>query len=79
MFQVKSKTSSDRVLSSAFRMSQGALWTRSTFATMLQTLPGISFDAIVKDALYVMPRDTNVGFTERELGQERMKYLRTLG
>jgi hypothetical protein len=79
MFQTKSGTLSDRSLASACRLGEGQLWSRGTFATMLQTLPALGFDSVVKDALYLMPRDATAGFTERELAADRMKYLRVLG
>jgi len=79
MMQAKRHSPTDRVLARAFRASEGALWNRGTFAGLLQTLPALSFDSVVRDALYLMPRDGNRGFTEGELQTERMKYLRVLG
>ena len=79
MAQAKKGSPSDEVLSRAFNMAGSELWTRGTFASMLKSIPAISFASIVKDALYVMPRDSVNGFTDEELTLERMKYLRILG
>lgn len=79
MIQARQHVHTDRLLKSAFAGAGNALWTKGTFAAMLQTIPAISFGSVVKDALYLMPRDTNMGFTDAELNSERMKYLRVLG
>lgn len=79
MMQAKRQAQTDRILKSAFESAGSNLWTKGTFATMLQAIPAISFGSVVKDALYLMPRDTNKGFTDQELNSERMKYLRVLG
>ncbi len=79
MAQAKKGSPSDQVLMHAFGAVGDALWTRGTFASMLKSIPAISFSSIVKDALYVMPRDSTIGFSDEELKLERMKYLRVLG
>ncbi len=79
MMQAKKGTATDQVLARAFSGAGSALWTRGTFATMLQAIPAVSFSNVVRDALYLMPRDTNCGFTDEELETERMRYLRVLG
>ncbi|HEY1101262.1 MAG TPA: hypothetical protein VGF99_20155 [Myxococcota bacterium] len=79
MAQAKKGSPSDDVLAHAFRGVGDELWTRGTFASMLKSIPAISFGSIVKDALYVMPRDSKHGFNDDELQLERMKYLRVLG
>jgi hypothetical protein len=78
MAQAKKNSPSDEVLRHAFQMTGDQLWTRGTFAAMLKSIPAISFSSIVKDALYVMPRDSVHGFTDDELKLERMRYLRVL-
>lgn len=78
MMQCKRGSPTDRTAQTAFRAAGSDLWTRDTFATMLQAIPGISFAGVVKDALYLMPRDNNVGFTDDELRLPRMTYLRVL-
>jgi hypothetical protein len=79
MLQARRGTPTDRVLASTFAGVGDELWTRETFSQMLQTIPAVSFANVVRDALYLMPRDTNRGFTDEELATERMKYLRVLG
>jgi len=79
MMQARRGTPTDRVLASAFSGVGDELWTRGTFAQMLQTIPAVSFSNVVRDALYLMPRDSTCGFTDAELATERMKYLRVLG
>ncbi len=79
MIQAQSHVHTDRILKNAFAGAGDALWTKGTFATMLQAIPAISFGSVVKDALYLMPRATDMGFTDAELNSERMKYLRPLG
>jgi hypothetical protein len=79
MLQAQRRSPSDRVLSDAFATAGDALWTRGTFASMLQSIPAIAFSSVVRDALYLMPRDSNRGFTDEELTLDRMKYLRVLG
>ncbi len=79
MLQAKRYSPTDQALARAFRGAGDALWTKGTFATMLQAIPSISFANVVRDALYLMPRDTTKGFTDEELDLERMKYLRVLG
>ena len=79
MMQAKRNAQTDRILKSAFDAAGDNLWTKGTFATMLQAIPAISFASVVKDSLYLMPRDTNKGFTDAELKLERMQYLRVLG
>lgn len=79
MMQAKSGAQTDRILKGAFVGAGDRLWTKGTFATLLQAIPAISFGSVVKDALYLMPRDTTRGFTDAELNSERMKYLRVLG
>jgi hypothetical protein len=78
MFQARRRTQTDRVFATAFENVGDQLWRRETFAEMLHTIPAISFANVVRDALYLMPRDTNCGFTDDELASERMKYLRLL-
>jgi len=79
MLQARRHSPTDRVLSKAFAAAGDQLWTRGTFGAMLQAIPAIAFSSVVRDALYLMPRDTNRGFTDAELELERMKYLRVLG
>jgi hypothetical protein len=79
MLQAQRRSPTDRVLASAYAAAGDAPWTRGTFAAMLQAIPGISFASVVRDALYLMPRDTRCGFTDEELELERMRYLRVLG
>lgn len=79
MMQAHRNTPTDRVIASAFQGVGDELWTRGTFAQMLQAIPAVSFSNVVRDALYLMPRDSTCGFTDDELEQERMKYLRVLG
>jgi hypothetical protein len=79
MIQAKRFAQTDRILKGAFDDAGDNLWTKGTFAAMLQAIPAISFGSVVKDALYLMPRDTSKGFTDAELNSERMKYLRVLG
>ncbi len=78
MLQARRFTQTDKILKGAFSGVGDALWTRGTFAEMLQAIPAISFGAVIKDALYLMPRDAVHGFTDEELNSERMKYLRPL-
>jgi hypothetical protein len=79
MMQCCQGTRSDRVARTAFKAAGDQLWTSGTFASMLESIPAISFGGVIKDALYLMPRDHNAGFTDDELKLERMKYLRLLG
>jgi hypothetical protein len=79
MMQCRKGTSTDATAARAFRTVGDQLWTRGTFAAMLQTIPGISFGGVVRDALYLMPRDNTAGFTDDELATARMQYLRPLG
>lgn len=79
MIQAQSGSPTDRILKRACDTAGTDLWTKGTFAAMLQTIPAISFGSVVKDSLYLMPRDTTQGFTDAELNSERLKYLRVLG
>lgn len=79
MLQAHAGSPTDRVLRLACAAAGDQLWTRGTFTAMLQSIPAVSFGSVVKDSLYLMPRDSTQGFTDAELNTERMKYLRVLG
>jgi hypothetical protein len=79
MMQVQSSSTTDYVLKTACSASEPNLWTRATFAKILDAVRKISFGVVVRDCVYMMPRDIDgYGFTHADLRGEKMTYLRPI-
>ncbi len=79
MMQMQRNSQTDFVLRAACAAKEPHLWARETFARILQELPKASFGVVVRDCVYMMPRDADsYGFTNEDLRSEKMTYLRPI-
>lgn len=68
----------ERNLRGVCHVPEPMLWQRDTFARILRAVPTLSFAAVARDVVYVIPRDDDWGLTAEDLRAEKFHYLRPL-
>jgi len=75
---VIAETPAAHMIAQACAVAKSELWTRRTFATLLQTLPRIPFSAVRSDVFYVIPGSPEWALTEPDLLTPEFSYLRLI-
>ncbi len=69
---------SDLALRPLCQIPDADLWQKATFRRLLQAVRTLSFGSVRADAMYLIPRDADWGFTQQDLASSTYDYLRPL-
>jgi hypothetical protein len=71
-------TMCERQLAGICNIPKSRLWQRQSFEQILQGLRHLSFAAVEKDTMYLIPRDPDWALTEDDLALHKFHYLRPI-
>ncbi len=71
-------TPAAQMIAQACGVPKNDLWTRRTFASLLQLIPRIPFSAVRSDVFYVIPGSPDWALTEPDLLTPEFSYLRLI-
>lgn len=69
---------SDLTLRTACDVPESQLWTRATFAQILNAFGFVSFASVYADVACLVPRDIDLALTAQDLAQPKFDFLRQL-
>jgi hypothetical protein len=68
----------ERKVASVCDIPKDELWKRTTFQRVLRGMRHLSFAAVEKDTMYLIPRDVDWCLTDSDLAEPKFHYLRAI-
>jgi len=77
-FLMVQNSPTDLAMRALCNIPEAQLWSRQTFAHLLNGMGNLNFASVMGDVMYLIPREGDWGLTVSDLAEPKFEYLRTI-